>query len=151
MRSRERRRLHLLQRQLDAIHALEAQVAQPVSPADGCEAWLVDAVAARLHRARLATLGDLVHCLRTRGPGWWRPLRGIGARKARAITAFLRARGHVRRGTGPRPRGRWRRAAAGGARVQSIRAARAVHAARDPRRARRGLPLSARAVPAGGR
>ncbi|GAA7761590.1 MULTISPECIES: phage integrase family protein [Cupriavidus] len=91
MRSRERRRLHLLQRQLDAIHALEAQVAQPVSPADGCEAWLVDAVAARLHRARLATLGDLVHCLRTRGPGWWRPLRGIGARKARAITAFLRA------------------------------------------------------------
>jgi hypothetical protein len=52
MRSRERRRLHLLQRQLDAIHALEAQVAQPVSPADGCEAWLVDAVAARLHRAR---------------------------------------------------------------------------------------------------
>jgi hypothetical protein len=66
MRSRERRRLHLLQRQLDAIHALEAQVAQPVSPADGCEAWLVDAVAARLHRARLATLGTwCIAC----GPG----------------------------------------------------------------------------------
>ncbi|WP_225934824.1 phage integrase family protein [Cupriavidus sp. EM10] len=90
-RTRERRRLRLLHRQLDAIHALEAQVAQPVSPADGCEAWLVDAVAERLRRAGLLTLGDLVARLQERGPTWWRPLRGIGARKAHAIAAFLGA------------------------------------------------------------
>jgi len=90
-RARERRRLRLLQRQLDAIHVLEAQVAQPVSLADGCEAWLVDAVADRLRRAGLLTLGDLLAHLHARGAGWWRPLRGIGARKAHAIAAFLRA------------------------------------------------------------
>ncbi|GAA0830692.1 phage integrase family protein [Cupriavidus pauculus] len=91
--ARQRRRTALLHRQLDAIYALEAQVAQPVSPADGCEAWLVDAVATRLRRAHLTTLGDLVAFLRAQGPGWWRLLRGIGARKAHAITAFLRAHG----------------------------------------------------------
>ncbi|KWR87028.1 hypothetical protein RN01_00875 [Cupriavidus sp. SHE] len=89
--ARQRRRKALLHRQLDAIHTLEAQVAQPVSPADGCEAWLVEAVAARLHRAGLITLGDLVMFMQARGPHWWRPLRGIGARKAHAITVFLRA------------------------------------------------------------
>ncbi|QBP14200.1 integrase [Cupriavidus metallidurans] len=90
-RTRERRRIRLLQRQLDAIHTLEAQVAMPVSPADGCEAWLVDAVAVRLRRAGLLTLGDLVASLQARGPTWWRHLHGIGARKAHAINAFLHA------------------------------------------------------------
>jgi len=88
--TRERRRTALLHRQLDAIHTLEAQVAQPVALADGCEAWLADTVAGRLRRAGLLTLGDLVTRIRARGPAWWRPLRGIGVRKAQAIVAFLR-------------------------------------------------------------
>ncbi|GJG94346.1 phage integrase family protein [Cupriavidus pauculus] len=91
--TRQRRRTALLHRQLDAIHTLEAQVARPVSRTDGCEAWLVDAVADRLRRAGLLTLGELMAHIQALGPPWWHPLRGVGARKAHAITVFLR--GHA--------------------------------------------------------
>ncbi|WP_455286553.1 phage integrase family protein [Cupriavidus necator] len=84
----QRRRTALLRRQLLAVHTLEATMAQPVSRLDGCEAWLTDAIAARLAAHGLRTLAAL-HARVAEDAGWWRTVRGIGAGKAAAIRQFL--------------------------------------------------------------
>lgn len=84
----QRRRTRLLHRQLWAIHTLESQLARPVSPGDGCEAWLVDSLARRLAAAGLATLGAL-HARMCTSPTWWQGLRGIGIGKATGLARFV--------------------------------------------------------------
>ncbi|WP_232346500.1 phage integrase family protein [Cupriavidus sp. USMAA2-4] len=87
---REAKRASLMRRQLEAIDWLEGKYAQPVLAADGCRAWLADALAQRLEEAGVATLGQLIDRINGLGTGWWRALPAIGAGKARAIEAFLR-------------------------------------------------------------
>ncbi|NUA30262.1 phage integrase family protein [Cupriavidus basilensis] len=90
--AQQRRRTALLRRQLLAVHTLEASMAQPVGLDDGCEAWLTDAIAARLAAHGQRTLAEL-HA-RVRGDAlWWRGIPGIGAGKAAAIRHFLVAHG----------------------------------------------------------
>ncbi|MFJ1256624.1 phage integrase family protein [Cupriavidus sp. CuC1] len=84
------RRTALLRRQLLAIHALEATMAVPVRLDDGCEAWLTDAIAARLAAHGLRTLADL-HARVAGDAHWWRTVPGVGAGKAAAIRQFLAA------------------------------------------------------------
>ncbi|UBM09391.1 phage integrase family protein [Cupriavidus metallidurans] len=88
--AQQRRRTALLRRQLLAIHQLEATMAAPVSRLDGCEAWLTDAIAARLAAHGLHTLADL-HARVVRDAQWWRAVPGVGAGKAAAIRQFLLA------------------------------------------------------------
>jgi len=86
----QRRRSRLLRRQLWAVHQAEAQLSQPVSPADGCCVWFIDALATRLAGQGIVTLGAL-HATMAASPTWWKPLRGIGAGKAQAVLRFMRA------------------------------------------------------------
>ncbi|WP_458764659.1 phage integrase family protein [Cupriavidus basilensis] len=86
----QRRRTALLRRQLLAMHMLEATMAQPIGLNDGCEAWLTDAIAARLAAHGLRTLAEL-HARVAEDAGWWRTVRGIGAGKSAAIRQFLAA------------------------------------------------------------
>ncbi|PZX34296.1 putative integrase/recombinase protein [Cupriavidus phytorum] len=86
--ARQRRRTRLLHRQLDAIAALEAQMAGQATREDGVEAWLIDSMAQRLVSAGVRTLGDL-HATIAAGGAWWRRLRGIGVTKAAALERFV--------------------------------------------------------------
>nr|WP_245179783.1 tyrosine-type recombinase/integrase [Cupriavidus sp. LEh25] len=88
--ARQRRRIALLHRQLDAIYALEARMVQLPQRADGVEAWLVDSLALRLRAAGIPSLGAL-HTRMAACPDWWRDLRGIGAIKAQALEGFVAA------------------------------------------------------------
>lgn len=84
----QRRRARLLRRQLWAVHVAEAQLCQPVSGGDGCRAWFVDTLAARLAGQGIQTLGDL-YARMCASRTWWQPLPGIGAGKARALEQFV--------------------------------------------------------------
>jgi len=88
--ARTRRRARLLHRQLEAIFELEACIAQPVSPTDGVEAWITDALAQRLIVAGLLTLGAL-HARIAQGGTWWRDVPGIGVGKGQALERFVSA------------------------------------------------------------
>lgn len=82
--ARQRRRVCMLARQLDAISELEAQMALPARRDDGVEAWLVESLAQRLIAQGVPTLGVL-HARVASGADWWGGLRGIGATKAAAL------------------------------------------------------------------
>lgn len=88
--AQDQRRVRLLHRQLFAIHTLEAQAAQPVGLQDGCEAWFIDSLAARLALGGVTTLAEL-HARMSATPTWWHDLPGIGVGKARAVERFVAA------------------------------------------------------------
>jgi Phage integrase protein len=51
--------------------------------------WLRPKTASALKAAGLLTLGELVDLINRCGPGWWRSVPRIGARRAAAIERFL--------------------------------------------------------------
>lgn len=57
---------------------------------DSVSAWLRPRVAAVLGEESVRTLADLMALIEVRGQGWWKPIRRIGAGKARRIEAWLR-------------------------------------------------------------
>lgn len=88
---RERKRIALMRKQLEAMDWLESQYARPVLVDDGCRAWLADTLAGRLEAAGVETIGQLIDRINGLGRGWSTALRGIGAGKARAVERFLEA------------------------------------------------------------
>jgi integrase len=85
------RRARLVERQLEALRWLEAQVGRDPQPGDGVEAWLNPAVAQRLASAGLPSLGALVAHINAEGGRWWRHVPGVGEGKAARVVQWLRA------------------------------------------------------------
>lgn len=56
---------------------------------DSISAWLRPRVAQVLHEESARTLAELMTLIEVRGPGWWKPVRRIGAGKAARIEAWL--------------------------------------------------------------
>jgi len=59
--------------------------------ADGISVWFRPIVFRTLAAEGLHTLGDLKHCIETRGSGWHRPIPRIGPGKARALERWFDA------------------------------------------------------------
>ena len=87
---RTSRRARLIRRQLEALQWLERLVAQNPGPDDGVSAWFAPGIAARLHKAKLRTLADLVARINGVGARWWTSAPGVGELKAARILEWLR-------------------------------------------------------------
>lgn len=83
------RRGRLLTRQLGLLQRLERAVAVPPGPDDPLAAWMQPAVAARLARAGVVTIGDLRRRVSDRGTGWFHGVPRLGRSSARSIEAWL--------------------------------------------------------------
>jgi len=90
---RLQRRRRVIQRQLDALRWLEALVARDPRPVDRVDAWLNPALAARLRRAGLHTLEQLVAHMNRTGARWWTQVPGVGQHKAQRVVAWIQAHG----------------------------------------------------------
>ena len=87
---RTSRRARLIRRQLEALQWLERLVAQNPGADDGVSAWFAPGIAARLHKAKLRTLADLVARINGVGARWWTSVPGVGELKAARILEWLR-------------------------------------------------------------
>ncbi|MDM0067049.1 site-specific integrase [Variovorax sp. J31P207] len=85
------RRGRVIERQLEALRWLQGLVAQDPRPGDRVSAWLNPLVAARLERAGLSTLFDLVERINGTGARWWVQVPGVGELKAARIVEWLHA------------------------------------------------------------
>ncbi|MEJ8816216.1 phage integrase family protein [Variovorax ureilyticus] len=85
------RRARLIERQLEALRWLEHLVVHDPEPGDAVEAWLNPTLAARLHRAGIHTMHELVETMNRTGARWWTRVPGIGVHKAARIADWLRA------------------------------------------------------------
>ncbi|MGJ7512398.1 phage integrase family protein [Variovorax sp. GT1P44] len=85
------RRSRVIARQLEALRWLQDLVAQDPRPADRVGAWLNPSQAARLERAGVSTLWDLVERINGIGARWWVQVPGVGERKASRIQEWLQA------------------------------------------------------------
>ena len=85
------RRGRVIERQLEALRWLQGLVAQDPKPNDGVAAWINPSLAARLERAGIATLTELVEHINAIGARWWVGVPGVGERKAFRILDWLRA------------------------------------------------------------
>ena len=56
---------------------------------DSISAWLRPRVAAVLHEESVRTLGELMALIEVRGPGWWKPVRCLGAGKAQRLETWI--------------------------------------------------------------
>ncbi|MET0543425.1 MAG: phage integrase family protein [Variovorax sp.] len=88
-------RSRVIAQQLDALRWLESHMAPEPRPGDDVKAWLNPAVAIRLHRCNLRTLGELVAHINSVGARWWRQVPGVGVNKAARVMAWLDAHSHV--------------------------------------------------------
>ena len=88
-RVRPSKRSRLVLKQLDALHWLEALVAQPPQAGDAIAAWLHPELAAHLQQADLQTLGELAAQINGIGLHWWRAIAAIGSIKAARIVEWL--------------------------------------------------------------
>jgi site-specific recombinase XerD len=84
------RRARLVARQLDALHWLEALVAQPPRAGDAVAAWLSPTLAAHLEAADIFTIAQLVERINGVGRRWAGSIKAIGAAKAQRIEAWVR-------------------------------------------------------------
>jgi hypothetical protein len=87
---RKSRRARLIRRQLEALQWLERLVAQDPGPNDGVAAWFAPSIAARLEKAKLRILADLVGRINGVGARWWTSVPGVGELKAARILDWLR-------------------------------------------------------------
>ncbi|MGO4392755.1 phage integrase family protein [Variovorax sp. M-6] len=85
------RRGRVIERQLEALRWLQDLVAQDPRPTDSVAAWLNPALAARLERAGLPTLVELVERINGIGARWWAQVPGVGELKAARILDWLQA------------------------------------------------------------
>lgn len=83
------RRARLIERQLEALRWLEHLVVHDPQPRDGVEAWLNPTLAARLHRAGIHTMHELVETMNRTGARWWTRVPGVGVHKAARIADWL--------------------------------------------------------------
>ncbi|WP_398494281.1 phage integrase family protein [Variovorax sp.] len=83
------RRARVVARQLEALQWLEGLTAEDPRPDDPVAAWLNPALAARLERAHLGTLRELVERVNHSGARWWTRVPGIGAHKAARVIEWL--------------------------------------------------------------
>ncbi|MEJ8859877.1 phage integrase family protein [Variovorax robiniae] len=88
-------RSRVIAQQLDALRWLESHMAPEPRPGDDVKAWLNPAVATRLHRCGLRTLGDLVAHINLVGARWWCQVPGVGVHKAARVMAWLDGHVHV--------------------------------------------------------
>lgn len=59
-------------------------------PTDALTAWLKPRISRHLAHEGVRAVIDLKHLIEVRGPGWWRPIRRLGAGKAAALERWLR-------------------------------------------------------------
>ena len=78
-------------RALRAVIALEALGTPKPKLTHAVRLWFAPALARRLERASLATVGELVAHCEARGRGWWRSVPRVGAKAAAAVLAWLQA------------------------------------------------------------
>ncbi|MBT2304041.1 tyrosine-type recombinase/integrase [Variovorax paradoxus] len=90
-RARPSRRARVIDHQLQALRWLEGLVVQDPRPGDRVAAWLHPTLAARLERAGLPTLSELVERINGIGARWWVQVPGVGERKAARILEWLHA------------------------------------------------------------
>ena len=84
------KRGRVVKRQLQALHWLEAQVAQAPQAGDAVAAWLNPALANHLESADIFTLAQLVERINGIGLRWHAGIPALGAGKAARIVAWLR-------------------------------------------------------------
>lgn len=77
------------QAQLQALRQLEQGLARDPLPSDAIERWFAPVTMPLLVGAGVRTLGGLLDLIEHRGPGWFKPIRGLGARRSGAIIAWL--------------------------------------------------------------
>jgi integrase len=83
-------------RQVGALARMAEALKAPPAPSDGLEAFLEEALAARLRRARmdgkempLVSLANLVDYINLQGHRWWRTVPGLGDERAGRILEWL--------------------------------------------------------------
>ncbi|MBS0554613.1 MAG: integrase, partial [Proteobacteria bacterium] len=59
-------------------------------PADALTAWLKPRISRHLAHEGVRAVSELKRLIEVRGPGWWRPIRRLGAGKAAALERWLR-------------------------------------------------------------
>ena len=70
------------------VQAADIPAAQP-QPEQRLSQWLRPRTVMALRSAHLHTLAELVQWIHRRGPGWWRSLPRIGAKRAAVLVAWL--------------------------------------------------------------
>lgn len=73
-------------------YLIQAADARSVAPrlSDPVSAWFLPIAAKRLKQDGIVTMQQLMRCMGTRGPGWYKPIPCIGQGKAAGIVAWLR-------------------------------------------------------------
>ena len=90
-RASQLRRARLIERQIEAIHWLEAVIGADPRAGDGLAAWFEEKTAARLAAAGLERIADLVDRVNRKGARWWVGIRGIGVEAGARIVMWLQA------------------------------------------------------------
>ncbi|MBK6974642.1 MAG: hypothetical protein IPH26_17455 [Sterolibacteriaceae bacterium] len=86
---RLQRHARLLTKQLDALHWLEALIAQPPLAGDALGAWLNPALAGHLEKAGIVTVAQLIERINGVGFRWMGAIKAIGRAKAERILDWL--------------------------------------------------------------
>jgi site-specific recombinase XerD len=75
--------------QVQALNRIAAVISRPPSPTDRVALWLSPGIAAAIQAAGAPTLERLVGMINLYGYRWYRPVPGLGERRARAIAQWL--------------------------------------------------------------
>jgi len=82
-----------IERAVAAVTELERRGTPSPAPAHPVSMWFAPALAARLQRAQLITVADLVRHCNARGTSWWRSVPRVGVKAAGSVVAWLRQHG----------------------------------------------------------
>ena len=82
-----------IERAVAAVTELERRGTPSPAPAHPVSMWFAPALAARLQRAGLITVADLIRHCNARGATWWRAVPRVGVKAAGSIVAWLRQHG----------------------------------------------------------
>jgi len=77
------------QSRIRALTRLESLLARAPQPGDSTALWFANPTLPRLHAVGAASLGALRDHIDLHGHGWYKPVRGLGARRAQAVVAWL--------------------------------------------------------------
>lgn len=76
---------------LDRLVSAAALAPAVPQPGQAVSQWLRPKTAAVLHAEGIVLIADLISLIRLRGPGWWRSIPRIGAKRASVIIAWLQS------------------------------------------------------------